>query len=185
MSAHGPRRIAVVPAYNEEPTVAAVLEELYPLVDELVVVDDGSTDATRAEIEGFIARGRPNCHLLVHETNQGMSEAYATALARLRERLARHELDADDLVFTVDADGQHDLHVLDELVEMTRREGLDANLARQLIREIKDSKLKVQVSIQGDEVRVAGKKRDDLQAAIAVIRGLKIDQPLQYLNFRE
>ena len=64
------------------------------------------------------------------------------------------------------------------------RQGVDAALARQLIREIKDSKLKVQVSIQGDEVRVAGKKRDDLQAAIAVIRGLKIDQPLQYLNFR-
>ena len=65
------------------------------------------------------------------------------------------------------------------------RQGVDANLARQLIHEIKDSKLKVQVSVQGDEVRVAGKKRDDLQATIAVIRGLKIDQPLQYLNFRE
>ena len=65
------------------------------------------------------------------------------------------------------------------------RQGVDANLARQLIRELKDSKLKVQVSIQGDEVRVAGKKRDDLQAAITVVRGLKIDQPLQYLNFRD
>jgi len=65
------------------------------------------------------------------------------------------------------------------------RRGVDANLARQLIREIKDSKLKVQVSIQGDEVRVTGKKRDDLQAVIAVVRGLKIDQPLQYLNFRD
>ena len=65
------------------------------------------------------------------------------------------------------------------------RQGVDANLARQLIREIKDSKLKVQVSIQGDEVRVTGKKRDDLQTAITVVRGLKIDQPLQYLNFRE
>jgi len=62
---------------------------------------------------------------------------------------------------------------------------VDNALARQLIREIKDSKLKVQVSIQGDEVRVTGKKRDDLQAAITVVRGLKIDQPLQYLNFRE
>ena len=65
------------------------------------------------------------------------------------------------------------------------RQGVDANLARQLIREIKDSKLKVQVSIQGDEVRVTGKKRDDLQTAITVVRGLKVDQPLQYLNFRE
>jgi peptidoglycan-N-acetylglucosamine deacetylase len=125
-----PRRIAVVPAYNEEPTVAAVLEELYPLVDELVVVDDGSTDDTRAEIERWIGRGRPKCRLLVHEVNRGMSEAYHTALTELRERLARHELSADDLVFTVDADGQHDLHVLDELVEMTRTERLDANIAR-------------------------------------------------------
>src|ERR1700757_4622550 len=65
------------------------------------------------------------------------------------------------------------------------RQGVDANLAKQLIREIKDSKLKVQVSIQGDELRVIGKKRDDLQAAIAVVRDLKIEQPLQYLNFRE
>ena len=65
------------------------------------------------------------------------------------------------------------------------RQGVDANLARQVIREIKGSKLKVQVSIQGDELRVAGKKRDDLQRAIAVIRGLKIEQPLQYVNFRE
>src|SRR5206468_2042552 len=82
-----PRRIAVVPAYNEEPTVAAVLEELYPLVDELVVVDDGSTDDTRAEIERWIGRGRPKCRLLVHEANRGMSEAYHTALTELRERL--------------------------------------------------------------------------------------------------
>jgi cyclic-di-GMP-binding protein len=65
------------------------------------------------------------------------------------------------------------------------RQGVDANLAKQLIRELKDSKLKVQVSIQGDELRVTGKKRDDLQAAIAVARGLKIEQPLQYLNFRD
>ena len=65
------------------------------------------------------------------------------------------------------------------------RQGVDADIARRLIREIKDSKLKVQVSIQGDELRVTGKKRDDLQAAIALVRGLKIEQPLQYLNFRE
>jgi cyclic-di-GMP-binding protein len=65
------------------------------------------------------------------------------------------------------------------------RQGVDAILARQLVRELKDSKLKVQVSVQGEEVRVTGKKRDDLQAAIAAIRGLKIEQPLQYVNYRE
>ena len=65
------------------------------------------------------------------------------------------------------------------------RQGIDPGLCKQLIREIKDGKLKVQASVQGDELRVIGKKRDDLQAAIALVRSLKIEQPLQYLNFRE
>ena len=124
-----PRRIAVVPAYNEEPMVAAVLEKLYPLVDELVVVDDGSTDRTRAEIEHWLP-GHDRCQLLWHDVNQGMSEAYILALTTLRERLNRGELSPNDLVFTVDADGQHDIAVLDELVEITINEGLDAMLAQ-------------------------------------------------------
>jgi uncharacterized protein YajQ (UPF0234 family) len=65
------------------------------------------------------------------------------------------------------------------------RQGIDADLARRLVREIKDSKLKVQAAIQGGELRITGKKRDDLQTAITLIRGLKIEQPLQYVNFRE
>lgn len=65
------------------------------------------------------------------------------------------------------------------------RQGIGADLARQLVREIKDSKLKVQAAVQGGELRVTGKKRDDLQNAIALLRGLKIEQPLQYVNFRE
>jgi cyclic-di-GMP-binding protein len=65
------------------------------------------------------------------------------------------------------------------------RQGIDKELAKQLVKELKDSKLKVQVAIQGDELRVTGKKRDDLQAAIAHLRDLKIEQPLQYVNFRE
>ena len=65
------------------------------------------------------------------------------------------------------------------------RQGIDADLAKRLVREIKDSKIKVQAAVQGGELRVSGKKRDDLQAAIALVRGLKIEQPLQYVNFRE
>jgi uncharacterized protein YajQ (UPF0234 family) len=65
------------------------------------------------------------------------------------------------------------------------RQGVDADLARKLVRTVKDSKLKVQVAIQGAELRVTGKKRDDLQAAIAVLRALKTELPLQYLNFRD
>lgn len=65
------------------------------------------------------------------------------------------------------------------------RQGVDPNLARLLVRELKDKKLKLQVAIQGDELRVSGKSRDELQAAIAVLRSLKVEQPLQYLNYRD
>lgn len=68
---------------------------------------------------------------------------------------------------------------------VTVKQGIDRDLARQIIKGIKDGKLKVQAAIQGDELRVTGKNRDDLQAAIALIRGMKIEQPLQYLNFRD
>ena len=73
-----PRRIAVVPAYNEEPTVVTVLDELHRHVDELVVVDDGSTDGTRDEIDRWLA-GRDGAALLRHDVNRGMSAAYHLA----------------------------------------------------------------------------------------------------------
>lgn len=65
------------------------------------------------------------------------------------------------------------------------KQGLDQELAKKIVRAIKDSKMKVQVAIQGDELRVSGKKRDDLQEAIAFVKGMKIEQPLQYENFRD
>jgi len=65
------------------------------------------------------------------------------------------------------------------------KQGIDRELAKRLIREIKDSKLKTQVSIQGDELRVSGKKRDDLQETIALVKKLAVDQPLQFVNFRD
>ena len=65
------------------------------------------------------------------------------------------------------------------------KQGIDQTLAKTLVKEIKDSKIKVQVSIQGDELRVTGKKRDDLQEVIALVKKLPVDQPLQYVNFRD
>ena len=65
------------------------------------------------------------------------------------------------------------------------RQGIDRELAKRLVKEVKDGKFKVQVTIQGDELRVSGKKRDDLQAVIQYLKGLSLDQPLQYVNFRD
>src|SRR5437763_2841685 len=103
-----PRRIAVVPAYNEEPTVEAVLDRLYPLVDELVVVDDGSSDHTRKIIEEWLADvaapaapvggkppvppGAPRATLLSFDENRGMSAAYYEAFSHLAARLQAGEI---------------------------------------------------------------------------------------------
>ena len=65
------------------------------------------------------------------------------------------------------------------------RQGIDQETARGIIRLIKDSKLKVQAAVQGDKLRITGKKRDDLQAVIALLRANLVDLPLQYVNFRD
>lgn len=65
------------------------------------------------------------------------------------------------------------------------QEGISADLGRKLVKQIKDKKLKVQTAIQGEQLRVTGKKRDDLQAVMAFLREADIDLPLQFNNFRD
>lgn len=65
------------------------------------------------------------------------------------------------------------------------RRGIEALLARELVKKIKGSKLKVQAAIQGDKLRVSGKKRDDLQSVIALLKNEDVGLPLQYENFRD
>jgi uncharacterized protein YajQ (UPF0234 family) len=68
---------------------------------------------------------------------------------------------------------------------VTVREGIDTELAKKIVKEIKASKIKVQASIQGDQVRVTGKKRDDLQQTIALLKAAELGLPLQFKNFRD
>ena len=65
------------------------------------------------------------------------------------------------------------------------RRGIDADRARKLVKQIKAAKLKVQTAIQGDKLRVSGKKRDDLQNVIAMLKEIDLELPLQYENFRD
>ncbi|MDP1707657.1 MAG: YajQ family cyclic di-GMP-binding protein [Gammaproteobacteria bacterium] len=71
------------------------------------------------------------------------------------------------------------------LQKITVRQGIESDLARKIVKLIKDSKLKVQAAIQGEQVRVSGKKRDDLQEVMALLRNAKLELPLQYINFRD
>jgi len=69
--------------------------------------------------------------------------------------------------------------------KVTVREGLDKETAKKIVKLIKEAKLKVQSAIQDQQVRVTGKKRDDLQAVMAMLKDQKLDLPLQYTNFRD
>ncbi|HKZ73599.1 MAG TPA: YajQ family cyclic di-GMP-binding protein [Steroidobacteraceae bacterium] len=69
--------------------------------------------------------------------------------------------------------------------EVVLRHGIDQETGKKLTRIVKDSKLKVQASLQGDKVRVQGKSRDDLQAAIALLKKSGVEVPLQFSNFRD
>lgn len=69
--------------------------------------------------------------------------------------------------------------------EMKVKDGIDSDLAKKIVKLIKDGKVKVQASIQGDEVRVQGAKRDDLQACIALVTKTITDFPIKYGNFRD
>ncbi|MCH6565365.1 MAG: YajQ family cyclic di-GMP-binding protein [Proteobacteria bacterium] len=98
----------------------------------------------------------------------------------LKEKMSKRGIDVSCLEFS-------------DIVEMNKRasqqvlvrEGLDQDLARKIVRLIKDSKIKAQVAIQGDQVRVSGKKRDNLQQIMQLLREANLGIPLQFNNFRD
>jgi cyclic-di-GMP-binding protein len=65
------------------------------------------------------------------------------------------------------------------------QQGIERELAKRIVKDIKSSKLKVQVAVQGDTLRVTGKKRDDLQQTMSLVKGLDIELPLQFVNMRD
>jgi uncharacterized protein YajQ (UPF0234 family) len=70
-------------------------------------------------------------------------------------------------------------------MQVTVQQGIDSDLARKIVKMVKETKIKVQTAIQGEKLRVTGKKRDDLQGVIAMLKEAKLDIPLQYNNFRD
>ncbi len=98
----------------------------------------------------------------------------------LRDKLVRRQLDPRCLV-PGDIEGAGKL----KRRSYSLIQGLDSDQARDIVKRIKTGKFKVQTQVQGDKVRVTGKKRDDLQAVIAMLREAELEIPLQYNNFRD
>lgn len=98
----------------------------------------------------------------------------------LKERLARRKVDVRCL--QVDPP---QVNVSEAWQIVTVRQGIETELAKKIVKITKGGKLKIQAAIQGDKVRVSGKKRDELQQVIAMLKDSDIDMPLQYTNYRD
>lgn len=98
----------------------------------------------------------------------------------LRARLIARGIDARCLEF-----GDVETNLAGARQKITVKQGIERELAKKIQGAIKDAKLKVESQINGDKLRVNGKKRDDLQAAIAVLRAQEFERPLQFENFRD
>jgi glycosyltransferase involved in cell wall biosynthesis len=123
------RKIALIPVYNEESTLLSVLEALIPHVDGIEIVDDGSSDQS-SYLASKWARGRRNVNVLRLPENRGMSAALREGFVHLAARLQSAELDPEDILLTIDADGQHDAQEIGSLCEFMETGRLDVVLTR-------------------------------------------------------
>ena len=116
--------------------------------------------------------------ILVKANSEGRAEA---ALAVLMEKLAKRgvPLEGLDPQKVEPASGGH----VRQLVKL--KKGIKQEDSKKIVLLVKESGMKVQASIQGDAVRISGKKKDDLQQAMALVRGAQLGIPLQFQNFRE
>ncbi len=99
----------------------------------------------------------------------------------LRAKLLKRSIEGSSL----DVPEEFEHSGKDWSVEAKLKQGIDAAQAKKIVKLIKDSKLKVQAQIQGEQVRVTGKSRDDLQGVMALVRGGNLGQPFQFNNFRD
>lgn len=122
--------VLVMPEFNEERTLVTVLREAAPHVDRIVVVDDGSHDASYAQTMQWMRSSGLQVDLLRHARNRGMSGALLSGFAHVYFLAANGQLGPDDVVVNIDADGQHDPAEIPGMVARLVETGVDVVLGR-------------------------------------------------------
>lgn len=134
--------------------------------------------ATRFDFKGADAKiEQTQEQLTLHAENEFQLQQMADILY---QKMAKRKVDIGAL-----QRGEPEVQNRRARLTMTVRQGIDKELAKTITKIIKDSKLKVQTTIQSDQVRVTGKKRDELQQIIALLREKDLELPLQFINFRD
>ncbi|HRQ64380.1 MAG TPA: YajQ family cyclic di-GMP-binding protein [Xanthomonadaceae bacterium] len=130
--------------------------------------DFKGTDA-RFDLDGFVITQRAPSDFQLKQM-----------LDILRQRLVARGIDVRCL-----DEGEVETNIAEARQKITVKQGIEQPMAKKIIATIKGAKLKVDSQIQGDKLRINGKKRDDLQAAIALLKGAELELPLQFENFRD
>ena len=151
---------------------------------DLMEVDNGINGMLREVKQRFDLAGT-KCNISRTDNTLTMTADDKTKMdqmeALLRKYLARRNVDQRALDFK-SAQNAAGGSIRQEIVI---RQGIDEDLGRKISKAVRGTKIKAQMVIQGTELRVSAKKRDDLQAVIAFLKEMEVDQPLQYVNFRE
>ncbi len=154
------------------------------------------------------------CEIDMQEVSNAFNQTVKEITTRYDFKNSKASIELNDGVFTIIGDDEHKVETVAEILrgKMVRRkldpkaleygtmqdasgglkrqvvtikQGVDKELAKRIVKMIKQEKMKVQAAIQGDQVRVTGKKRDDLQAVISMVRAMECDRPLTCTNFRD
>ena len=133
---------------------------------------------TRFDFKGVDAKFVREDHVITQSAPSDFQLQQMTDI--LRARLIARKIDVRCLEF-----GDIETNLAGARQKVTVKQGIERELAKKLQAAIKDAKLKVDTQINGDKLRVTGKKRDDLQAAMAVLREKDFGLPLQFDNFRD
>ena len=146
---------------------------------------DNALNGVEREIKQRFDLANTKCAIVRSDETLTLTADDSMKMTQVEELLRKYlairnvELGALDFGKPQDAAGSS----LQETVSI--KQGIDGDLGRQISKHVKSSKMKVQLAIQGNELRITGKKRDDLQAAIALIKEMNNTQPLQFINFRD
>lgn len=174
------KTLALVPVFNESTTIIQVLMDLEGFVDDILLVNDGSSDESENLIRKWMADGHHNAELVTLKRNSGYSRATLTGFALVEERIKKKQIGKNDIVVTIDGDGQHkpsDIPVLKEYLQeddlalvRTRRQFEKYSKYKRLGNKFMSSTVSI----------IAGQRCFDAESGFLLMRASTIRPLLQY-----
>lgn len=177
------KRIVILPVFNEESTVIDVLDRLKPQVDIFIVVDDGSTDASKQKIIDWskkIDKSEDILYFFSLKQNSGKGRVFGNSFCFVKHLLDSHKISPNDLIITIDADGQHNPENITDLIEYLDNKALELIITKRnfsiypFYKKLGNKFLSIWGSI------ISGFKFDDIESGFRIFQAEVINKILLY-----